>query len=105
MLRASAQSTDTEVDLRAIADPMVDPRLPAGRELLALADAIVLRDTHERDAAVEALIPLVGVDGAVRAAAVAGNFEMMNRNLDGMAIGPSTQSAAIAPELGLPWPT
>ena len=104
MLRASAETTGEGIDLRAIADPMVDPLLPAGRELLALTDAIVLRDEYERDAALEALVPLVGTDGAVRAAAVTGNFEMMNRNLDGMGIGPSSSSAAIAPELGMAWP-
>ncbi|MEM7284837.1 MAG: hypothetical protein AAF480_00665 [Actinomycetota bacterium] len=97
-------TTEAEVDLTGIADPMVDPLLPAGRALLALTDAIVLRDEAERDAALDELVPMVGTAGAVRAAAVVGNFEMMNRNLDAMGIGPSTASAAIAPDLGVPWP-
>ena len=104
MLRWSVSTTQGDLDLTGIADPMIDPLVPAGRELLALTDAIVLRDEAERDAALDALIPLVGTAGAVRAAAVVGNFEMMNRNLDGMGIGPSDASAAIAPDLGVPWP-
>ena len=104
MLRWSVSSTQGDVELTGIADPMVDPLVPAGRELLALTDAIVLRDQAERDAALDALIPLVGPTGAVRAAAVVGNFEMMNRNLDGMGIGPSDASAAIAADLGVAWP-
>lgn len=105
MLRWSVSTTDTRLDLAGIADPMVDPLVPAGRPLLALTDAIVLRDPDERDAALDQLVPLVGVTGAVRAAAVVGTFEMMNRNLDAMGIGPSEASAAIAPELGIAWPS
>ena len=104
MLRWSVSSTDGELDLTGIADPMIDPLVPAGRQLFALTDAIVLRDEAERDAALDELVPLVGTAGAVRAAAVVGTFEMMNRNLDGMGIGPSDASAAIAPDLGVPWP-
>ena len=104
MLRWSVSSTQGNLDLTGIADPMIDPLVPAGRELLALTDAVVLRDEEERDAALEGLLPLVGTAGAVRAAAVIGTFEMMNRNLDGMGIGPSEASAAIAPDLGVPWP-
>ena len=104
MLRWSVSTTEADLDLTGIADPMVDPLIPAGRPLLALTDAIVLRDEAERDAAVEQLIPLVGAAGTVRAAAVVGNFEMMNRSLDGMGIGPSTAAAAIAPDLCVPWP-
>ena len=104
MLRWSVSTAGSDLDLTGIADPMIDPLVPAGRALLALTDAIVLRDEAERDAALDELVPLVGTAGAVRAAAVVGNFEMMNRNLDGMGIGPSTASAAIAQDLGMPWP-
>ena len=104
MLRWSVQSTGADLDLTGIADPMVDPLIPAGPHLLALADAVVLRDEHERDAAMDALLPIVQTAGAVRAAAVIGTFEMMNRNLDAMGIGPSEAMAGIAPDLGLAWP-
>ncbi len=104
MLRWSVQTTGAELDLAGVADPMVDPLVPAGRELLALADAVVLRDEQERDAALEALVPLVDNAGAVRAAAVIANFEMMNRNLDAMGIGPTDAMAEIASDLRIPWP-
>jgi len=105
MLRASVTATNATVDLAAIADPMLNPQLPASHELRCLVDAVVLRDTHERDVALASLVEMVGDEGAVRAAAVVGNFEMMNRLLDGTGVGPSAQSAQIAPELGVPWPT
>ncbi len=104
MLRASAKSTDAPIDLLAIADPMVDPLLPASPELRCLVDAIVLRDPDERDVALTALVEAVGTEGAVRAAAVVGNFEMMNRLLDGTGVGPNTPMAAIATDLGIEWP-
>ena len=71
------------------------------RELTAILDE---RDELVQCSVALSLVPLVGTAGAVRAAAVVGTFEMMNRNLDALGIGPSTASAAIAPDLGLPWP-
>ena len=104
MLRASVKAVGGRVDLAAVADPMLNPLLPAAHELRCLVDAIVLRDSDERDVAIEALVDLVGPEGTVRAAAVAGNFEMMNRLLEGTGVGPSAKSAEIAPELGIVWP-
>jgi hypothetical protein len=91
------------MDLAAINDVTRDPLLPAGRELRDLTDAAVLRDPHERDIALPALVAAAGEPGAVRAAAVAGNFEMMNRLLDGIGVGPGGM-ASIAVELGVTYP-
>ncbi len=104
MLRASAKATTSSVDLAAITDPMLHPILPTSRELRCLVDAVVLRDTEERDVALNALVETAGIDAAVRAAAVVGNFEMMNRLLDGTGVGPSAPMATIATDLGLSWP-
>ena len=104
MLSWSLDATDTTANLLAISDSMADPLLDAGLELRAFTDAAVLRDPHERDIALHALIEAVGEPGARRAAATAGNFEMMNRLLDGIGVGPPDGFVAIAPEIGVAWP-
>jgi hypothetical protein len=91
------------MDLRSIADVTCDPLLPAGPELRDLTDSAVLRDPYERDVALPALVAVAGEPAAVRAAAVAGNFEMMNRLLDGIGVGPGGM-ASIAGELGVTYP-
>ena len=104
MLRASVEATGQPVDLRSIGDFTVDPLLPAGTALRALADAVVLRDKFERDVAIEALAAAAGEHGAVRAAAVIANFEMMNRLVDGIGLPPGDADAELAPELCVQWP-
>ena len=101
MLRASGQTTDRPNDLTAIVDPMRDPLLPAGPELLAFVDAAVLRDADELPTARRALLDRAGPAAVVRAAAVAGNFEMMNRLLDAIGVPVSRRQADLASELGL----
>lgn len=103
MLRASVEATGSPIDLAAVTDPLRDPLLPAATELRCLIDAVVLRDSYERDLALNSLIDAVGPDGAIRAAATIGNFEMMNRLLDGIGVGPTRRSAQIAPALGIQW--
>lgn len=92
------------MNLKAIGDSMQDPELDAGSELRALTDAAVLRDPDERDTALEALVVVAGEAAAMRAAATAGNFEMMNRLLEGNGVGPTRALAAIAPEISVTWP-
>ncbi len=103
MLRASVRRSGQPVDLTAISDITRDPLLPAGRELRDLTDAAVRRDPFERDVALPALVAAAGEPAAVRAAAVAGNFEMMNRLLDGIGVGPGDM-ASIADDLGITAP-
>jgi hypothetical protein len=101
MLRASAARTGRPVDLRALVDPMADPLLLAGRELVAFTDAAVLRDIDEMPLARRALLDAAGPAAVVRAAAVAGNFEMMNRLLDAIGVSVRAGGMAVADELGL----
>lgn len=91
------------MDMLAISNVTRDPLLPAGSELRDLTDAAVLRDPYERDLALPALVAAAGEPAAARAAAVAGNFEMMNRLLDGIGVGPGGM-ASIAGELGVTYP-
>ena len=104
MIRASAQTTNVAVDLAGLRDSTADSGVPAGRQLLQLTDAAVLRDPYERDVALAELVAVVGAAGAVRAAAVAGNFEMMNRLLDGIGVGAPPGSDEIAAEIGITLP-
>lgn len=104
MLRASSRQTDRPVDLQSIVDPFTDSLLPAGRELLAFTDAAVLGDADEMPPARAALLSVAGPAATIRAAAVAGNFQMMNRLLDalGVRVGPSAMR--LANELGVEVP-
>lgn len=91
MLSWSIEETKAEVDLLAISQPTVDPLIPGGRQLLAYIDAILngVGIAAARQAVADAISP----DGAVDAAAVTGNFEMMNRIADGvgMPVGGGTR--------------
>ena len=91
MLSWSIEETQGRVDLKAITDRSVDPVIPGGRELLDYVDAILLGGdiAQARDAVIGAL----GESAAEAAAAVTGNFEMMNRIADGvgMPVGSGTR--------------
>jgi len=101
MLRASALDTRRTFDLTAIAHPDRDSRLSAGRELLRFVTALVVAG-EDLSGARERLSNLVGVAGVIRAAAVAGNFQMMNRLVDATGVPIGASLRAIEPELELP---
>ncbi|MDH3299979.1 MAG: hypothetical protein OES24_05680 [Acidimicrobiia bacterium] len=83
---------------------MTDSLLPAGFELTAFTDAAVLRDGHEMPGARTALRNAAGEAAVIRAAAVAGNFQMMNRLLDAIGVRVRRGGMALADELGLTVP-
>lgn len=100
MLRASAHAAGESFDLRAITDRTVDPRLAVGAELLAFVDALMSHDASLGATSV-ALTEAAGPDALVRAAAVAGNFQMMNRLVDATGVPIGATQRAIAINLGL----
>lgn len=102
MLRVSSQHLDRAADLGALSDASVDPVTPSGRQLMAFADAVVLGDDLELPQATERLVAAVGPSGAGRAAAIAANFQMMNRMLDAIGVdyGGSPELAA---DIGVPF--
>ena len=104
MLRVSAERTGRSHNLRAVVDPMSDSELPAGFELAAFTDAAVLRDRHEMAAARRSLMSAAGEAAVLRAAAVAGNFQMMNRLLDAIGVRVDRRRMKLADELGLTVP-
>lgn len=100
MLRASAQHSGRPVDLAAIADLDRDSLLPAGRQLLDFVTALI-GGGGDLTAAREHLSDLVGPVGWARAAAVAGNFQMMNRLVDATGVPIGASMRAIADDLGI----
>lgn len=100
-LREGSRAHNVEINLGAVRDASQDPLLPAGRQLLAVADAVALWDHDEMPIARAALVEAVGEVGAVRAMGVAGNYAMMNRVLDGIGNPIREQLAAMADELGV----
>lgn len=102
MLRWSAQTTDTPVDLRAVVDPHVDPLLPAGRELVAFVDSVL---ANPEPSAARAVGEAMGEPALVAAASVIGNFQMMNIVADatGTPVGKGSRqrNADLIDELGL----
>lgn len=88
-------------ELRAITGVADDPLLAAGRSLLRFTTALVTLDGDGLAAARSELYEDVGAPGVVRAAAVAGNFEMMNRLVDATGVPIGASMRAIADDLGL----
>jgi hypothetical protein len=103
MLRASCRQADRPFNLGAIGNPTIDSLIEGGAALLAAVDAAVLFDHHEIHDARANLVAQVGEAKAVRAFATAGNFQMMNRLLDGLGVQPASAAIAIATEVGVPY--
>lgn len=103
MLRWSIEETNARVELEAITDPTIDPLIPGGRELLGFVDAVLVNG--DIATARDAVVSILGGSAAVDAAAVMGNFEMMNRIADGvgMPVGGGTRKRAsqLITDLGL----
>ncbi len=86
MLRWSAEAYGYRLDLRAVADPSIHAGVPGARALVGLVDANLLGDESAREKARHEAIDELGAEGFVDAAAVIGNFEMMNRVAEGTGI-------------------
>ncbi len=82
MLRASCESCDIQLDTTVVVNPEAPCGVEHAGELIEFADALLSRDRDRLDNARDRLRSLVGNDGVDRAAAVTGNFQMMNRALD-----------------------
>ncbi len=86
MLRASSRHFGFEADLRAIGKSGFDSGVPRGAELVAFSEAVLGRDATRLDAARDALAAAMGPAAVTDAAAVAGNFQMMDRIANGCGI-------------------
>lgn len=105
MLRESAIATNRPLDVRAVSDPTVDPLLRGGPALVALVDAAVAGEAHGIVAAGRSVTAALGSAALADAAAVIGNFEMMNRVAQGTGIpvgrGARLANAELVATLGL----
>jgi hypothetical protein len=93
MLRWSAEETRRTIDVAAIVDPAARLGLEGGSELIAVADLAI--GTGVDGSATYALAARLGAEPAVRAAAVAGAFELYNRIVDaaGLPVGRAQREA------------
>lgn len=106
MLRASCSANGIEFQLASVTDSNLGNGVAHYHELINFADALLQGESL--DSVREKLLSVVGDDGVVRAAAVIGNFQMMNRALDtlGAQLGRelTPELIAMADELGLSVP-
>ena len=88
MLRASAQTTQTEIDIQGINGDRNAAALGVahGAELMAFAEAVAGGDPTELQAARESLLASAGEAVLVDAAGVAANFQRMVRIADAIGI-------------------
>ena len=89
MLSWSATETNHDLELAAIVTPAADPGLAAGRELINLGLSSV--STASNGSTVAAVAAVLGPGPALKAACVAGAFEIYNRVVDatGLPTGPA----------------
>ena len=108
MLRASCKANEIEFQLASVIDSNLGNGVAHYQELVNFADALLKGEVKPLALARENLRSVVGDDGVVRAAAVVGNFQMMNRALDtlGAQLGKEVTPELIemAGELGLSVP-
>lgn len=78
--------------------------MPASDDLIALTDAVILRDAYELDAARTAVSEALGVASTVRAIAVAANFQMMNIIMDTLGTPPHVSVRSLADDIGIKLP-
>ena len=96
MLRASAEKSSLEVNLQGVSDFTIESGVPSGAQLIALTDAVVLRDSDELELARAAAADQLGVASTVRAIAVASNFMMMNIIMDALGTRPPGDPSDVA---------
>ena len=91
MLSLSVQTTGRRWEPRSLTDTDVDPLLEGGREITGFVDAV-----HGGDiaAARDAVAAALGEAAVVDAAAVIGNFNMMNRLADATGVPVSAERMA-----------
>ncbi len=84
MLSSSAQHIGQTVDLRGIGDATVDPLIRGGRALAELGRAAACPGPNSEP--MRRVVEELGPEVACDAAAVAANFEIMNRVVDGVGL-------------------
>ena len=88
MLRVSAMTNDTNIDLQAVNGDVASEGVgvPFGPQLIRFAESIALRDVESVNQSRQELYDLAGKRVVVDAAAVAANFQRMVRIADSIGI-------------------
>ncbi len=88
MLRVSAMTTETEIDISAVdGDEQGAARgIEFGPELMKYAESVARRDVQELELSRQALLSIAGPTVLVDAAGVAANFQRMVRIADSIGI-------------------
>jgi len=86
MLRESATAFGYDLDLAAVARTSIPTGIPGGGTLLRFIDVVLGRSDDRLDDIQRTIIDELGSESLVDAAAVFGNFEMMNRVAEGSGI-------------------
>ena len=88
MLRASAQSNETDIDIQGIGGnaDSADQGIEFGAQLMQFAEAVANRDETALPAARQALFDAAGPQVLIDAAGVAANFQRMVRMADSIGI-------------------
>jgi hypothetical protein len=85
-LRWSGEYLEYPIRIEALRDPHLDSGVPGGRQLLALVDAFFGDSGTDWELARHGVLETLGAEAFIDAAAVFGNFEMMNRVAEGTGI-------------------
>lgn len=103
MLRVSAQTTGTDIDLSAVngSEPDAADGIRFGAELVRFAGSVASRDPESIRATREALLAAAGPRVLVDAAGVAANFQRMVRIADAIGIPVDHMDADLSRELDL----
>lgn len=101
MLRVSAQTTDTEIDIQGIGGDAESAArgIEFGAELMRFAESVARRDEPALRASREALLAVAGPEVLVDTAGVAANFQRMVRIADSIGIPFDNMNSELTREL------
>ncbi len=99
MLRETAKAQNQPVNTLAVTQPILDPLLPLGKQLIDFVDAIALVDFDELEPARRNLHDAAGPGAVTRAAAVCADFECTNRVVDAIGVPVNKRYYDIGDEL------
>ena len=104
MLRASIDDLGVWLNLRAIGREPEETSADMGADMLiAFTDALVAR-SDDLDEMRHELAAVLGPEAVAPAAAAAGNFQMMNRLVDGVGVAIPARLTEIADAIGVEYP-
>jgi flagellar hook-basal body complex protein FliE len=101
MLRVSAQTTETEIDIQGIGGnaDSADQGIEFGSQLMRFAESVANRDQESLNSSRQALLDAAGTQVLVDAAGVAANFQRMVRIADSIGIPYDDTTSSLGQEV------